>query len=130
MLKVLVLAILVSMSNPLFAEEKLESDAIIDPIHSAYESGDLSDEGAELLLAAISKHCPEDYATYEEWEQDIFLFLGHRYIEGENKNAEVAKTIVRVVWNAVKSGPAQAATHDGKGRCNAGCGSNSGRSSP
>jgi hypothetical protein len=72
----------------------------------------------------MSNHSPCDFSSEEEYLAFITREAEYeadlRGIYDENKNGPA--TVVRIVWNTVRSGNAHAATHDGKGNCNSGCG--------
>jgi hypothetical protein len=86
-----------------------------------------------IVEELISRYDVCDFSSEEEYVHFIAKEVEYeahvRGVFDENKNGPI--TVVRVVWNAVRSGNAHAATHDGKGNCNSGCGkSGPGKESP
>jgi hypothetical protein len=103
-------------------------------INSAY-SDEISPAAAEIIFEVIENSNIEEFSSEEEYldfiEQNALILAEENgIILDENKNLAAVRTAIRVAWNAVKSGAAHAATHDGRGRCNSGCGRRGGRSSP
>lgn len=92
-------------------------ESIID---EAYIDHEITVDERDMLTKTFKAHPKEDYEDAREWHDAIMDEI-EKETNGE-KNQGVAKVVAKVVKEMVKSSPAHAATHDGRGNCNAGCG--------
>lgn len=92
----------------------------LDALERLVEDGTISLEGKEIIESII-----EDCENEDEFIQEIARKQNENGIQinGENKNGWV--TAARIAWNMVRPANAHAGTHNGRGRCNSGCGRNS-----
>lgn len=117
-----VLCLLFSQSS--FANSTSCQEDFSLALQEQVEMGSLSTLGMEIIQEVVLNSDPKDFQTIEEYEnfvaEEVEKLAYERGVtlEGENKNGNIIRAIIR----ALQPATAHAGTHDGRGRCDSGCG--------